>query len=221
MFSRYAFMPYSWRYTVFIMLVLAALVIVSIIRGDPTGYIVGSVLLVFTTPLVLVVLFNRRAAQIMERLHMDHSERYALIAEYKEGYKAVSEAVAQLTEEQLDRRPVEGGWTPREIVHHLADSETIATTRLHRLLAEDQPLIEGYDEGLFARKLHYDRPIAASLELLRAVQTSNGELLDWMTEEEWAREGIHSERGRYTAEDWLRTYAAHAREHAAQIRGSQ
>lgn len=217
MFSRYALMPSSWRYTLFILLVIVALIIVAIIRGDPTGYILASVLLVFVTPLVLVAFFNRRAVRIMEKLQMDHSERDALIAEYKAGYQVVREALHQLSEELLDRRPASGGWTPREIVHHLADSETISMIRLRRLLAEEQPLINGYDEEDFARKLHYDRPISASLELFRAVRSANGELLDWMTEEEWTREGTHSEQGRYTVEDWLRIYAAHAHDHAAQM----
>jgi hypothetical protein len=219
MFSRFSIMPFSWRFTLFILLVIAAMVAVAIVRGDPTGYIVGGVLVVFLTPLVLAVLMNRRSIRIMEAQKMDHSERSALIAAYKSGYQEVYTALAQLTEEELDRRPVDGGWTPREIVHHLADSETIGMIRLHRLLADDHPVLEGYDEERFARKLHYDRPIGASLELLRAARSATGEMLDWMTEEEWTREGTHSERGQFTVEDWLRTYAAHAHDHAEQMRG--
>jgi hypothetical protein len=217
MFSRFAIMPSSWRFTLFILLVIAAMILVAVIHGDPTGYIVAGVLVVFLMPLIAVVLMNRRTLRILEAQQMDHSERYALIAEYKAGYQAVCEAIGQLSEEQLDLRPVDGGWTPREIVHHLADSEAIGMIRLHRLLAEDQPQLEGYDEELFARKLHYDRPIGASLELLRSARNATSELLDWMTEEDWIREGVHSERGRFTVEDWLRTYAAHAQDHAEQI----
>jgi hypothetical protein len=217
MFSRFAILPFSWRFTVFISLVIAAMVAVAVVRGDPTGYIIGGVLLVFLTPLVVVVLMNRRSIRILEAQQMDHSERSALIAAYKEGYQEVYTALQQLTEEALDRRPAGGGWTPREIVHHLADSETIGMIRLHRLLAEDRPVLEGYDEERFARKLHYDRPVGASLELLRAARSATGELLDWMTEEEWTREGVHSEQGQFTVEDWLRTYAAHAHDHAEQM----
>ncbi len=217
MLSRFAFMPHSWRYTVFVVLIIAVLIIVAIVQGNITGYIVAGVLLIFVAPLVLVVLWNRRAVQVLGRLHMDYSERSALVAQYKEGYDVVSQAVGRLSEEQLDRRPPDGGWTPREIVHHLADSEAVGMIRLRRLLAEDRPNLPGYDEELFAQKLHYDRPIGPSLELLRAIRAANGELLDWMTEDEWARDGIHDELGRYSAEDWLRTYAAHAHTHAEQI----
>jgi predicted RNase H-like HicB family nuclease len=59
--------------------------------------------------------------------------------------------------------------------------------------------------------------ITTSLEVLQAVRSSNSELLEWLSEEEWMREGTHSEQGRYTVEDWLRIYAAHAHDHAAQM----
>jgi hypothetical protein len=218
-FSRFAILPFSWRFTVFILVVIVAMIAVAVVRGDPTGYIVAGVLVVFIAPLVAVVLVNRRSIRILETHMMDHSERSALIAAYKDGYQEIYSAVQQLTEEDLDRRPADGGWTPREIVHHLADSETIGRIRLLRLMAEDHPELPGYNEELFARQLHYDRPIGASLDLLRATRSATSELLDWMTEEDWTREGIHSERGRFTVEDWLRTYAAHAHDHAEQMRG--
>ena len=217
MFSRYNVAPSSWRYTVLVLAVTVALVVFAILQGNATGYILAVVLLVFVTPMVLVVFVNRGALRRMETLSMDQSERDTLIAQYKSGYDEVRAALQQLSEADLDRRPASGGWTPREIVHHLADSETTSTIRLRRLLAEERPLITSYDEELFARKLHYDRPIATSLEVLQAVRSSNSELLEWLSEEEWMREGTHSEQGRYTVEDWLRIYAAHAHDHAAQM----
>ena len=147
---------------------------------------------------------------------MDSERRRALIAQYNDGYRVVREALDQLTEEELDARPADG-WTPREVAHHLADSETTSYLRLRRLLAEDHPIILGYDEEEYARRLHYDRPIASSLEVLRAVRAASAELLETLSEDEWAREGTHSESGRYTMDDWLEIYAAHAHDHAAQI----
>jgi len=55
-----------------------------------------------------------------------------------------------LTEEELDHRPSDGGWTPREVVHHLADSEMTSAIRLRRLLAEESPVIQGYEEMQFS-----------------------------------------------------------------------
>lgn len=152
---------------------------------------------------------------------MDAARRDALIAQYKDGYQMVKDALEGIAEAGLDVRPAPGAWTAREIVHHLADSEMTSAIRLRRLLAEENPGIAGYDEAEFARRLHYDRPIASSLEALRAARLASASLLDRLTEEQWRREGTHDESGRYTVEDWLTIYAAHARDHAAQIRRTQ
>ena len=149
---------------------------------------------------------------------MDLPTRRTLIERYKNGYRTVAEAVAGATDAELDARPAPDKWTARQIVHHLADSEMTSAIRLRRLLAEDKPEIMGYDEGEFARKLYYDRPIGPSLEALRAARETTAAILERMTEAEWAREGRHSEVGRYTVEKWLEIYAAHAHDHADQIR---
>lgn len=148
---------------------------------------------------------------------MDAQRRGALIERYKAGYQAVVDALQGITEAELDRRAAPGSWTAREIVHHLADSEMTSAIRLRRLLAQDAPLIAGYDEEEFARRLHYDRPIDTSLEALRAARRASASILEVLTEDEWAREGTHSDSGRYTVETWLELYAAHAHVHAAQI----
>jgi hypothetical protein len=148
---------------------------------------------------------------------MDRATRDALVAKYKDGYAQVASALEGATDAELDRRPAPGKWTAREIVHHLADSEMTSAIRLRRLLAEDRPVIVGYDQEEFARKLHYDRPIGASLEALKAARATTGAILDRMTDDEWAREGTHTESGRYTVLQWLQIYAEHAHNHAAQI----
>ncbi|MCX6020454.1 MAG: DinB family protein [Chloroflexi bacterium] len=149
---------------------------------------------------------------------MDTAQRNELLARYKDGHRAVVEALADITDAELDVRPAEG-WTARETAHHLADSEMSSAIRLRRLLAEDRPVLEGYDENEFARRLSYgDRPIAASLDTLRSVRQTSAEIAERLTEAEWAREGTHTESGRYTVEDWLTIYASHAHDHAEQIR---
>jgi hypothetical protein len=137
---------------------------------------------------------------------------------FRAGYAAVEAALEGITEAELDRRPADGSWTAREVVHHLADSEAMAYIRLRRLIAEDNPTIQGYDEPVWAQRLHYGRPIAASLAVLAGVRAASLELLESLSEAEFAREGTHSESGRYTVEGWLRIYTRHAAEHADQIR---
>src|SRR5947209_2020984 len=112
---------------------------------------------------------------------MDEERRKTLIERYKEGYRVVAEALVGATDEELDSRPAPGKWTAREIVHHLADSEMTSAVRLRLLLAEDQPVIRGYDQEAFARKLHYDRPHEASLEAFKAARQTTAQLLDGMT----------------------------------------
>jgi hypothetical protein len=149
---------------------------------------------------------------------MDAATRQALLTQYANGYQEVVAALDGITETELDRRPAQGGWSPREIVHHLAESEMTSAIRVRRLLAEDHPLIQAYDEAAFARTLHYDRPISTSLEALRAARRSTSSLLECLGPEEWLREGTHSESGHYSVEEWLAIYAAHTHDHAEQIR---
>ncbi len=144
-------------------------------------------------------------------------DRAALVEKFRTGYSAVAAAVAGLSDAALDASAGPGEWTPRMVIHHLADSEATAFVRLRRLIAEDDPEIVGYDEAEFARRLHYDRPVSASLAVLVAVRAASLELLDRLTEQEWDRAGTHSESGRYSVDDWLRIYAVHAHDHAEQI----
>ena len=79
-------------------------------------------------------------------------------------------------------------------------------------------MIQAYDQEEYARRLHYNRPIQASLDAFRAARQTTAEILDHLTETDWTREGTHSDSGRYTVERWLEIYAEHAHNHADQIR---
>lgn len=148
---------------------------------------------------------------------MDAQRRQALLQRYREGYAAVHAALDSISQSELDR-PSPDGWTARQVAHHLADSEMTSAIRLRRLLAEDNPLIQGYDEEEFARRLFYDeRPIDPSLEALKASRETTADIVSRLSEEQWKRAGTHSESGPYSVETWLEIYAAHAHDHAAQI----
>ena len=147
---------------------------------------------------------------------MDATERARLIERYKDGHRVVVDALDGISDEELDRS-AEAGWTPRQVAHHMADSEMESAIRIRRLLAMEQPTILGYDEKAFAA-LAGDRPIGPSLEAMRWARESTSQLLEQMSEDDWRRVGAHTESGRYGAEDWLRIYASHAHDHAAQIR---
>jgi hypothetical protein len=149
---------------------------------------------------------------------VDNATRDELIAQYRDGYRVIVEALNGASAEELDARETPGEWSPREIVHHLADSEMNSAIRLRRLIAEDNPEIIGYDQEEYARILYYDRPIDPSLAVFNAVRMSTADILDRLSEEQWQRAGTHSESGSYSVLDWLQIYAVHAHEHADQIR---
>lgn len=149
---------------------------------------------------------------------MDSNERTRLIARYEDGYAAVIKSLEGFPEESLRAHPIAGKWSATEIVHHLADSETISGIRLRKLLVEDEPVIQGYDQEIYAKRLNYNsRDVGPALDALRSARANTAQLLAGMSEADWQRAGTHSESGRYSAEDWLTIYAAHAHNHAAQI----
>ncbi len=149
---------------------------------------------------------------------MTSEERRELIAKYKDGYDEVARNLAGFPPALLTAHPIPGKWSATEIVHHLADSETTSALRLRRLLVEDHPVIQGYDQDAYAVRLNYNkRDMGPALEAFRSARATTAQLLDSMSDDDWKRAGTHSESGSYSAEEWLRIYAAHAHNHASQI----
>src|ERR1044071_5534631 len=149
---------------------------------------------------------------------MTPEERNDLIGTYAAGYDEVMNALNGFPADSLGAHPIPGKWSAREIVHHLGDSESFSAGRLRKLLAEDNPVIQGYDQDQYAVRLRYnERDMAPSLEAFRLARETTMQLLPMLSDEDWQRAGTHTESGRYTMEDWLRIYAAHAHNHAAQI----
>jgi hypothetical protein len=150
---------------------------------------------------------------------MTPEDRARLIDRYSQGPDEVAQSLEGFPATGLTARPLPGKWSAREIVHHLADSESTAAIRLRRLLAEDRPIIQGYDQDEFARRLRYnERDHQPALQVLRGARETTTQVLRGMNETDWRREGWHTESGLYTPEDWLAIYAVHAHDHASQIR---
>jgi hypothetical protein len=146
---------------------------------------------------------------------MDH---HALLQRYREGPDQLEAAVRGLSDAELDYEPPDGGWSPREVVHHTADSELTSAIRLRKLLAEENAQIQGYDEMEFSRRLHYrERSIGPSLAAVRAARETSMSILDLLAAGDWSRAGTHGESGPYSVEAWLEIYAAHCHDHADQI----
>lgn len=152
---------------------------------------------------------------------MDTKRRTELLEKYRTGHQAMVDALANLRDDELDRSAHAGEWTPRQIVHHVADSEMTSAVRLRKLIAEDDAQIQGYDEKLYAEALTRDRPIEPSLQAVRWARESTLKILERLDEKEWHKAGTHSELGPYSVERWLEIYAAHCHDHAAQVKRSR
>ena len=150
---------------------------------------------------------------------MTREEREKLIAQYEGGHQAVADELQGFPEKDLVAHPIAGKWSAREIVQHLADSEAQSGVRLRKLLAEEYPVMQLYDQDAYAVLLRYNvRDMAPALEQFRATRAGCSQLLKLMNEEDWKRSGWHPEHGLYSATLWLQIYAAHAHNHAQQIR---
>lgn len=149
---------------------------------------------------------------------MNQAEREALIDQYEDGQRAIEAALAGISAVELEAREGPSEWSPREIAHHLADSEMTSAIRLRLLIAQDSPQIVGYDQEEFVRRLYPDRPIEPSLAAFAAARAATAPILRRLSEDEWRRSGTHSEIGAYSVEDWLTVYGPHAHDHADQIR---
>jgi hypothetical protein len=146
------------------------------------------------------------------------AERESRIERYERGPRLLRDALARVPDEARQWRPGPGKWSAHEVVCHCADSETNAYARIRFLVVEDEPLIQGYDENRWAERLDYHSlPLEPALATVEAVRAHTVALLRRLPEAAWAREGTHSQSGRYSAETWLDVYAEHLEKHARQI----
>lgn len=149
---------------------------------------------------------------------LNPTEREELIRRYEEGPARLKAALDRVPEAARKWRPAPGEWSVHEVVCHCADSETNAAARIRYLLAEEGPTIVGYDQERWAVELDYhEHPVALALATVEAVRANTVPVLRRVPAEAWARSGVHTESGRYSAETWLHTYAEHLEIHTRQI----
>lgn len=143
-----------------------------------------------------------------------------LAAAYQGSTNEFLQLVGGLAPTDLDRSDAEG-WTPRQVIHHLADSEAQSYARLRRLIAEPGTTIQGYDEGKWAANptLGYsESDVTSAIAVFTAVRTASHQLILRLRESELENSGTHSESGEYSVRTWLETYTNHPKDHAEQIR---
>jgi hypothetical protein len=126
-------------------------------------------------------------------------------------------AVNGLTHLQLDTPYREGGWTVRQLVHHIADSHANAYCRTKLALTEDWPTIKPYDEAAWARLADSRLPVDGSLAMIAAMHERWVALLESLSDTDFERGYVHPENGRQNLATVLAIYAWHSRHHTAHI----
>lgn len=144
--------------------------------------------------------------------------RERLIADIAQAPAALRAAVQDLSLHQLDTPYREGGWTVRQVVHHLPDSHMNAYVRFKLALTEDEPTIKPYAEGRWAELADTkSTPIETSLVLLESLHKRFVRLLCSLSEDDWKRQFRHPELGVVSLEKNLELYAWHGRHHVAHV----
>lgn len=145
------------------------------------------------------------------------SERAEHIATLRELPERLRAAVRGLDDAQLDTPYREGGWTVRQVVHHVADSHMNSYVRFKLALTEFEPTVKPYDEAAWAALPDTRMPIEVSLALTDALHRRWVALLEGMTEQDFAKKFNHPERGAEDLATSLALYDWHSRHHAAHI----
>ena len=145
-------------------------------------------------------------------------QRKQFIAEIAAAPAQLRAAVRGLSSEQLDTPYRQGGWTVRQVVHHVPDSHLNSYVRFKLALTEEEPAIKGYDEARWAQ-LGDTRttPVEVSLSLLESLHQRWTNLLRSLSGSEWKRTFRHPERGLMTLDEALAMYAWHGKHHVAHI----
>jgi hypothetical protein len=144
-------------------------------------------------------------------------ERKRLIHEVAAAPSNLRMAVAALSDAQLDTPYRPGGWTVRQVAHHVPDSHMNAFVRFKLALTENEPTIKTYEESLWANLADAKLPVEPSLVLLETLHTRWVALMKSLSDSEWKRKYVHPALGPMNLEQTLALYSWHGRHHAAHI----
>ncbi|MGP0067218.1 MAG: DinB family protein [Isosphaeraceae bacterium] len=149
---------------------------------------------------------------------MPSSSPSELIDAFLDSLPRLRRAVADLSPDQLRARPVSGKWSTLEVVCHLVDSDQAWCHRMKRVIAEERPLLIGYDETRFTASLPYqESDLNETLALMEGMRRQMARTLRALPEAAWSRTGVHSERGLVTLAEMLRLEAEHVPHHIVHI----
>ncbi len=144
------------------------------------------------------------------------------IAAYEAGVLTVRGAAAGLTSAQRNQRVAPGTWSIQEVIVHLLDSDLACTHRMRRIVAESLPLLIAYDENAFIDRLPaQDLDLAMVLDLFESNRRFTARWLRTLPSEAFAREGIHTQRGRISLLAIVEAYSKHVDHHMEFVEGKR
>ena len=147
------------------------------------------------------------------------AERSAMIDKLEALPALAVKAVEGMSEAELDTPYRDGGWTRRQVIHHIADSHLNAFVRIRLILTEEHPTLKPYDQDSWAELSDsMTGPVNASLQIIAGLHRRLVLLLRSLTDEQWTRTAFHPENGEMNVDDFLKLYSWHGEHHLAQIR---
>jgi uncharacterized damage-inducible protein DinB len=139
-----------------------------------------------------------------------------IIDQYEAGGAELRIAITGLKPDELLAHPVPGTWSIQEIVMHLADSDLILADRMKRVIAEENPSLIGFNETLFAQKLHYsDQSVEDAVTILDLNRRNFARVLRKLPDTAFSRIGTHNERGPLKLSELLTMSVNHVKHHLA------
>jgi hypothetical protein len=155
---------------------------------------------------------------VIPQRYLDALGKRDPIESQRKAPRRVKKLINGLSEKELAARPIDGKWSIKEVLAHLADGEVILGSRVRMVAAQDRPVLIGYDQDAFVANLGIERTSSAELlAAFKAARAVNVALLERLAQDRFARIGLHSERGEESIETMIRMYAGHDRIHEDQI----
>ena len=141
-----------------------------------------------------------------------------VIAEFRDSGNRFIQIAKSVSSEKLHRSAQNNEWSPANIVHHIADAEAHFYVRYLRVLTENVPTTEFFDENVYPELLHYEkRDVNASIALIEGIRAASISLFNNFKEEDWQRKGLTSDGNEFVLIALIKKARSHINDHANQL----
>lgn len=141
-----------------------------------------------------------------------------VIAEFQNSGEQFIKIVKSISDEKMPKSPTNAEWSPANIIHHMADAEAHFYIRYLRVLTENLPTTEFFDEEVYPELLHYEkRDVNASIALIESIRASSLSLFNNFKEEDWQRKGLTSDGNEFVLIALIKKARSHINDHANQL----